>query len=328
MDGFWKDKRVFITGGNGFLGSHLTRALIQRGARPVVLIFEPNPGGVFEQENLGASCDLIDGDICDLPLMERILAEHKIDTVFHLAAQAIVDQAVDDPLATFEANIRGTWNILEAAKKRRAVERIIIASSDKAYGEHDALPYQEHTHHLKAAYPYEVSKTCADLISQSFAKAFGLPLVITRCGNLYGPGDLKMNRIVPGTILRLFHGRQPMIRDTGASLRDYVYIDDAVDGYLALAEQMQPSLYGEAFNFSMNAPVSVAEAIAVITREMSSTLTPEVVQTRGLEIRHQYAAYDKAKRLLGWDPKHTFEEGIKKTVPWYTEHFTRVHGAA
>lgn len=317
MDSFWKNKKVFITGANGFLGSHLTAALIALGVRPVVLIYEENPGALFEEQHLADKTEIVRGDICDLPLMEKTIKEHEIDVVFHLAAQAIVDQALDDPLATFEANIKGTWNILEACKKYPHVQKIIVASSDKAYGQHDNLPYAEHTHHLKAAYPYEVSKTCTDLISQSFAKAFHLPVTITRCANLYGPGDLKFNRLIPCTIQKLFNNEAPIIRDTGTSLRDYLYVQDAVEAYLMLAEKMDEKIFGEAFNFSTNSPLSVVDVIKAISEEMGKKIEPKVVTTHGMEIRHQYASFEKAKKLLGWEPKHGFKEGLKKTIPWY-----------
>jgi len=320
MAGFWKNKNVFVTGGNGFLGSHVVKSLIQAGARPVVLVYEENPGGLFEREKLGEQSIVVKGDVRNLALMEEILRWHKIDIVYHLAAQAIVDQAIDDPLETFEINIQGTWNILEACKRNPRVERIIVASSDKAYGHHDVLPYEEHSHHLKAAYPYEVSKAAADMITQTFNKTFKLPVCITRCANLYGPGDLKMNRLIPRTIYQLHTDRAPVIRDTGSSLRDYLYVEDAAEAYRMLAEQMDESMHGEAFNFATNSPISVAEAIKIISREMKKSIAPKVIKTHGMEIRHQYASYDKAQRLLGWKPTHDFVSGIRKTIPWYRKH--------
>ena len=324
MDDFWKNKNVFITGANGFLGSHLTEALIARGVRPIVLVYEENPGGLFDEHALSEKTEVVRGDVCDLPLIENILQKYEVDVVFHLAAQPIVDQALDDPLATFEANIKGTWNILEACKKYPHVQKIVVASSDKAYGQHDNLPYSEHTHHLKAAYPYEVSKTCGDLISQSFAKAFHLPVCITRCANLYGPGDLKLGRLIPCTIQKLFNNESPLIRDTGGSLRDYLYVEDAVEAYLTLAEKMDEKIFGEAFNFSTNKPLSVLEVIKEVSREMEKDIEPTVIQTHGMEIRNQYASFEKAKTLLGWEPRHTFSEGLKKTIPWYVNYFSHV----
>lgn len=319
MANFWRNKNVFITGGNGFLGGHLTKTLIEHGAKPVVLVYEENPGGIFDAE-LAKKATVVRGDIRNLALMDEMLRWHNIDVVYHLAAQAIVDQAIDDPLETFEINMQGTWNILEACKRNPRVERIIVASSDKAYGHHDQLPYAEHSHSLKAAYPYEVSKAAADMITQTFHKTFGTPVCITRCANLYGPGDMKMNRLIPRTIYQLHTNKPPVIRDTGSSLRDYLFVEDAAEAYRMLAEQMDESMYGEAFNFSTNQPLSVAEAIKIMSREMKKSIKPKVVQTHGMEIRHQYAAYDKAERLLGWRPTHDFVAGIRKTIPWYRKY--------
>ena len=265
------------------------------------------------------------GDVCDLPFLESIFKKNNIDIVFHLAAQAIVDQALDDPLETFEANIRGTWNIFEAHKRNASIAKIIIASSDKAYGPHDKLPYVEEVHPLQGGYPYEVSKSCADLISQSFHKAFGTPVCITRCANLYGSGDLKLNRLVPNTIAHLYANKPPLIRDTGTSSRDYLYIHDAVEAYLVLAEKMNEKLYGEAFNFSTNTPLSVVDVISAISREMGKNIEPTVIHTHGMEIRHQHASFEKAHTLLGWEPRHTLTEGLKKTIPWYLEYLEHVH---
>jgi len=324
MKNFWQNKKVFVTGANGFLGSHLTKSLIEYGLRPVVLIYEDNPAGLFEKENLSAKTQVVRGDVRNFKLMSEILRDFKIDTIFHLAAQSIVDQAVDAPIETLEVNIQGTWNILESARKNGNVERVIMASSDKAYGHHDTLPYEEHVHALKGIYPYEVSKTCADLIGQSYHRTFNLPVCITRCTNLYGPGDLKMNRIVPNTIQLLYQNKPPILRDTGESLRDYLFIDDAVEGYLKLAEKMNKNLHGHAFNFATNTPLSASEAVATISNEMGKNIKPAIVETMKFEISSQYASYDKAKNFLGWQPSHAFGEGIKKTVPWYEEHLKNV----
>ena len=324
MENFWKNKNVFITGANGFLGSHLTSALVRLGARPVVLLYEDNPGGIFEERDLASKTTVVEGDICNLPLLEDITKKFNIEIIFHLAAQAIVDQALNDPLATFEANIQGTWNILEATKKNSNVKKVIVASSDKAYGEHDTLPYAEDVHHLKGSYPYEVSKVCADLITQSFYKTFKVPVCITRCANFYGPGDLKLTRLVPRTIYQLHHDKPPVIRDKKTSVRDYLHISDAVEAYRLLAERMDEKMFGEAFNFSTNTPLSVIEVIAAISKAMGKDIEPVIVKTHGFEIPHQYASYDKAKRLLGWEPRFTFAEGLKDTIPWYVDYFENV----
>ena len=323
MDNFWHNRKVFITGGNGFLGSHLTSLLIKHGARPVVPVYEENPGGVFDQEDLAAACDIVYGDITNIELMQSIIRSNKIEIIFHLAAQAIVDQALEDPLATFDTNIKGTWNILEVSLKSDTVKKIIVASSDKAYGEHDTLPYIEDVHSLKGTYPYEVSKVCADLISTSYYKSFGLPVAITRCANLYGPGDLKMNRLIPRTIAQLHAGQPPIIRDRGTSLRDYLYVGDAAEAYRLLAEKMDATIFGHAFNFATNVPISVMEAIQIISKEMHSMIQPQTITTHGLEIRHQFASFEKAKNMLGWVPQHSFVDGLRHTIPWYTAHLER-----
>ena len=323
MNNFWSDKKIFVTGANGFLGSHLTKALAEKGAEVFALIYEDNLGSIFEEEGLSAKTRVVRGDIRNLSLIEKTLAENQIDTIFHLAAQPIVDQAVDDPLETFEINIQGTWNVLEAAKKVKKIERIVVASSDKAYGHHDILPYQEHAHSLKGAYPYEVSKTCADLISQSYYRTFNLPVCVTRCVNLYGPGDLKLNRIVPNTIKCLRLNSPPIIRDTSESLRDYIFIEDAVQGYLQLAEKMNEEIHGHAFNLATNKPLSVLEVINIISREMGKRIEPKIVHA-GFDILHQYASYEKARNVLEWMPKHSFLDGIRKTIPWYVSYLDKI----
>ena len=323
MNNFWRNKRVLITGANGFLGAYLTKNLICKGVRPFVLIFEKNPGGVFEEERLADKVHIIMGDIRDLKLIQKILKKNKIDTVFHLAAQAVVNEALENPLQTLETNVGGTWNILEACRNLKTVKRIIVASSDKAYGHYKVLPYKEHSHPLKGIYPYEVSKTCADLIAQSYWKTFNLPVCITRCTNLYGPGDLKFNRIVPNTISRLYRLQPPIIRDNPNALRDYLYIEDVVGAYILLAENMNKKMFGNAFNFSTNIPLSVQDAINIISKEMRQDIVSKIIRTKGFEIQHQYASYDKAHKFLKWKPNHTFLEGIQKTIPWYIKYFQK-----
>lgn len=320
MPNFWEGKKVFITGANGLLGSHLTKALVARGVSPYILLYEDNPGAVFYDEGLDTHTHCIRGDIRDLELIQKILRDHHIDTIFHLAAQPIVDHAVDDPLETFEVNIQGTWNVLEAAKLHPLTQRVIVASSDKAYGHQDTLPYQENIHELKGVFPYEVSKSCADLICQSYFRTFKVPVCITRCTNLYGPGDLKMNRIIPHTIQCLYNDEAPVIRDVSESLRDYLFIEDAVAGYLRLAEKMSEEIHGHAFNFSTCAPLSVLEVIKIISREMQKSIAPRIIETKKFEIHSQYASFEKAKNVLGWKPVDDFVSGIRKTIPWYVSY--------
>ena len=317
----WKDKSVFVTGANGFLGSHLIKKLIKMGVKPVALVYEENPGSIFDKEDLASKSHVVEGDIRDLSLINKVLDENKIEIVFHLAAQAIVDQAIDNPLDTFESNVQGTWNILEAVTRSKTAQKIIVASSDKAYGHHNVLPYKEDSSSLVGVYPYEVSKTCADMISQSYWKSFKTPVCITRATNLYGPGDLKFNRIVPGTIKNLYEDKSPIIRDTAKASRDYLFVEDVADGYLLLAEKMNQDLFGHAFNFSTNIPSTTGEAIKLITEEFKkSHIKPKTIETDGFEIDHQYACYEKARELLGWEPKHSFAEGVRKTIPWYVSH--------
>ena len=320
MENFWSGKNVFITGANGFLGSHITSLLIERGVRPTVLIYEENPGGIFEQQNLAARARVVRGDIRDFALLNDTIRNYAIDSVFHLAAHSIADQALEDPLAALEVNVKGTWNILEAGRRNPGVQRIVVASSEKAYGQHETVPYSESTHYLCAEYPYEVSKACVDLISRSFHRAFGLPVCVTRCSNVYGPGDLKMSRIVPQTISRLHAGEAPVIRGTVESLRDYVYVGDVAEAYIMLAEKIGEGLRGEAFNFSTNTPLSALNVIAAISAQMAKHISPTVSAVEGMDAHHQYSSYEKAKQCLGWEPRHTFEEGLQKTIPWYVHH--------
>ena len=261
---------------------------------------------------------VVRGDLCDQSLLERILGEYEIDTVFHLAAQTIVGIANNNPVSTFETNIRGTWALLEACRRSPTVRRILIASSDKAYGDQDELPYNEDTA-LEGRHPYDVSKSCADLIAKSYAVTFGLPVVVTRCGNFYGGGDLNWNRIVPGTIRSVLRNERPIIRSDGTFLRDYVYVEDGAAAYMLSAERMaqKPELHGEAFNFSNESPVSVLNLVEQIQNLMGSALEPVIQDRAKNEIRHQYLSATKAREQLGWKPLFTLDEGLRRTIDWY-----------
>ncbi len=275
MNDFWQDKRVFITGCTGHVGSWLTAELLTRGAYVVGLIRDRAARSLLLQADLVNQIDVVYGDVRDYPLLERALAEYKIDTIFHLAAQTLVDVANRAPLPTFETNIRGTWMLLEAARHNSTVQRIVTASSDKAYGAHTELPYCEEAP-LQGEHPYEVSKSCADLISRSYAQTYGLPVAVTRCANLYGGGDLNWNRIVPSTVRSVLRGERPILRSDGTMKRDYLFIKDVVQGYLTLAENLhRPDVRGEAFNFGADNPITVLEMVQTIIRlSAQPTLQP------------------------------------------------------
>jgi CDP-glucose 4,6-dehydratase len=267
---------------------------------------------------------VVHGDVRDQALLERALGEYEIETVIHLAAQTIVTIANRNPISTFESNVAGTWALLEACRRSPAVQHIVLASSDKAYGDHDVLPYSEDAP-LQGRHPYDVSKACADLIGQSYALSFELPVAITRCGNFYGAGDLNWNRIVPGTIRSVLRGQRPVIRSDGTYVRDYFYVEDGAAAYMLLAEKLaaDPTLRGEAFNFSNEVQVTVREVVDGILDKMGSSLEPDVRNEVQREIRHQYLSAEKARRRLGWKPLFTLDEGLARTIEWYREHLGR-----
>jgi CDP-glucose 4,6-dehydratase len=260
----------------------------------------------------------VKGNVENYSLLERAINEYEIDTVFHLAAQTIVNIFNKNPLSTFDANIRGTWNLLEACRRNTGVQRIIVASSDKAYGEHERLPYQEDAP-LQGRHPYDVSKSCADLIAQMYNHTYDLPVCITRCGNLYGPGDLNFNRLVPGTIRSALKGERPVIRSDGTYIRDYFYVRDGAEAYLFLAQKMDKiPVHGEAFNFSNGLQITVIELVNKILELMGcSQLQPVIKNEASKEIRHQYLSTEKAKKILGWQSKYPLEQALKETIEWY-----------
>ena len=319
---YWKNKNVFVTGCTGLLGSWLVKDLAEKDANVTGLIRDWVPKSNLILQDSINKINTVRGDINDYFLMERILNEYEIDTVFHLAAQTIVSIANRNPMSTFETNIKGTWNILEACRRNPIVERVIVASSDKAYGEHEILPYTEDAP-LKGSHPYDVSKSCADLLAFTYHNTYELPVCITRCGNFYGGGDLNYNRIVPGTIRSILLGERPIIRSDGTFIRDYIYIRDAVNAYLFLAEKMDElDIHGEAFNFSNEIQLTVLELTNDILRIMDRTdLEPIVLNEVKGEIKHQYLSAAKAKNILGWNPTYTVEEGLKETIDWYKEFF-------
>jgi CDP-glucose 4,6-dehydratase len=316
---FWLDRRVFVTGATGLLGSWLTQKLADVGADVVVLIRDWVPESEFFRNDSFSSATVIRGDLVDEELLERVLNEYEIETVFHTGAQTIVGTANRGPLSTFESNIRGTWCLLEAVRRSPLVKQTIVASSDKAYGEHDELPYREDAP-LQGRHPYDVSKSCADLISQSYAHTYDLPVCVTRCGNLFGGGDLNWNRLIPGTIRSVVRNEAPIIRSDGTFIRDYFYVEDAAIAYMMLAERMaaDPQVSGEAFNFSNEIQVDVLDITKRILGLMGrDDLEPVILNEAGNEIKHQYLSAEKARDVLGWAPQFTLENGLERTIGWY-----------
>jgi len=317
FENFWEDKNVFITGCTGLLGSWLTKALVERGANVTGLIRDLVPKSNLNWSGFNNKINIVRGDIEDYFLLERTLNEYEIDTVFHLAAQTIVTIANRNPISTFEANIKGTWNILEACRRSNLVDRVVFASSDKAYGSQEELPYNESTA-LQGRHPYDVSKSCADLLCRSYYETYELPVCMTRCGNFYGGGDLNFNRIIPGTIRSILHKERPVIRSDGTMIRDYFYIEDGAEAYITLAEQIkEKKIAGEAFNFSNEQPLKVTEIVDKVLKVMDSDLKPKILNQASNEIKKQYLSSKKAKKLLNWNPSYTMEESLEKTVNWY-----------
>ena len=320
MASFWKGRPSFVTGATGLVGSWLVKRLVAAGADVVCLVRDWIPQSELVRAGTLDHVRVIRGDVRDQALLERCLGEYEIDTVFHLAAQTIVGIANRNPVSTFESNIQGTWALLEAARRSPSVKRIVVASSDKAYGDQEKLPYDESAP-LEGRHPYDVSKSCADLIAQAYANSYGLPVSVTRCGNFYGGGDLNWNRIVPGTIRSLLNGQRPVIRSDGNFIRDYFYVEDGAAAYMLLAERMaaDPALAGHAFNFSNEIQVTVLDLVRKLAVILASPLQPDVLNQASNEIRHQYLSAAKAKNTLEWQPLFTLEQGLARTVEWYKE---------
>lgn len=314
---FWKDRTVFVTGASGFVGANLVGELVKRNATVICLQRDETQRNSLDLLDLRDRATVIRGSVDDLPLMSRILNEYDIDAVFHLAAQALVGAANRSPVSTFESNIRGTYLLLEACRLSSTVKRVVVASSDKAYGTHTDLPYSE-DFKLNAVFPYDVSKACTDLISQSFAHTFKLPVAVTRSANIYGPADANLSRIIPGTILSLLRGERPIIRSDGTPVRDFIYTADIVAGYLLLAENIDQSA-GEAFNFGSGEPVSMLDLVNRIVRLMGSDLLPDILLKTKIanEIDAQYLASDKVNQRFGWKPAINLDKGLELTIDWY-----------
>lgn len=315
---FWKERRVFITGATGIVGSWLVRELLAREAQVAVLVRDADPQSELLRSGDLQRCTVFNGIVEDLWTLERAISLHEAEYVFHLAAQTIVGVAQRNPFTTFETNIRGTYNLLEACRIHASMVRgIIVASSDKAYGEVASLPYVE-TMPLQGRHPYEVSKSCTDLIAASYSHSYGVPVAIARCGNIYGGGDLNWSRIVPGTIRSLLRGERPVLRSDGTFRRDYIYVKDVARAYMLLGERVgDPAVRGEAFNFSDESPRSVLEMVETIECVMGSTLEPDIRNTARGEIRDQYLSAAKARDVLGWKAAYDLDGGLRETIAWY-----------
>jgi CDP-glucose 4,6-dehydratase len=321
---FWIDRPVLVTGASGFIGGWLVDRLVAHGAAVVCLVRDAVPRSPVLRPPLSERVTVVRGDVRDQALLERALGEYEIATAFHLAAQTLVPIANQNPVSTLDTNVAGTWALLEACRRSPRVAQIVIASSDKAYGAHDVLPYDEATP-LRARHPYDVSKACADLIAQSFAQTFGLPIAITRFGNCYGGGDWNPSRLVPGTIRAALRGERPSLRSDGRFVRDWLYVEDAAEAYLLLAEALaaRPALAGEAFNFSLEAPLSVLDLVRRILAVMGSDLEPIVRGEATHEIPAQSLSAARAREVLGWSPRFSLDEGLARTVAWYRAALAR-----
>ncbi|MEK7590911.1 MAG: GDP-mannose 4,6-dehydratase [Patescibacteria group bacterium] len=315
---FWRDRPTLVTGASGLLGSWLVDRLVEAGANVVSIIRDWVPDSPLLREPINGRMVLARGDVCDQACVERVLGEYEIDTVFHLAAQTIVGVANRNPIGTFESNIRGTWTVLEACRRSPLVQQIVVASSDKAYGDQERLPYTEETP-LAGRHPYDVSKSCADLLAQAYAHTYGSPVLITRCGNFYGGGDFNWNRIVPGAIRSVLRGEAPVIRSDGKSIRDYFYVEDGAAAYMLLAEALakRRELSGQSFNFSNELQMTVLDLVGRILAHLHSDLRPVIQNTAPHEIRHQYLSAKKARDMLGWKPLFDLDQGLKQTIEWY-----------
>ena len=319
----WLDRRVLVTGGTGFLGGWLVARLNDLGASVVSVVRDWVPDSPLLESERRDDVALVSGDIRDQALLERVLGDYEIEVVFHLAAQTIVPVANRNPVETFDTNIRGTATVLEACRRSPRVRAVVVASSDKAYGAVEELPYRESSP-LRPVHPYDVSKACSDLVARSYAATYDLPVAVTRAGNFFGGGDLNWSRLVPGTVRAAIRGIPPIIRSDGTPLRDYVYVEDAVDAYTLLAEALVDGrLHGEAINVSYERPLSVSAVVEAILAEAGVDLEPVVEGTATHEIQNQYLDASLARDRLGWTPTHEFAEGLRRTIAWYREHLDR-----
>ncbi|HYJ92738.1 MAG TPA: NAD-dependent epimerase/dehydratase family protein [Pyrinomonadaceae bacterium] len=326
MSDIWKGRRTFITGATGFLGANLVKRLVDGGALVVCLQRDASQPNSFDLFDLRDRVTVVNGEVQDLQLLQRVLNEYEIDSVFHLAAQAIVGAANRSPVSTFETNIRGTYLLLEACRLSQTVTRVIVASSDKAYGSNPTLPYVE-DFPLQGTFPYDVSKSCTDLIARSYALTYGLPVVITRSANIYGPGDINLSRIIPGTIVSVLKNESPIIRSDGTPLREFVYVDDVVSAYLTIAEKIEQT-GGEAFNIGTDKPVQILELTNKIIRlgGYDGQLEPTILLQRKIdhEIDAQFLSAEKIRARVGWTAEVALDDGLERTIEWYRENLNKL----
>jgi len=317
---FWEGRSVFVTGATGFLGGWVIKRLLELGAEPVALVRDSNPRSMLVREGYLSRISVVYGSLEDGPLIRRALAEYSVETVFHLAAQPLVGVAKLDPVGTLQINVAGTWNVLEAARQTR-VQQVVVASSDKAYGAGDGLPYREE-HALRGAYPYDVSKSCTDLLSHMYATTYDLPVAVARCANLFGGGDLNFSRTIPGVIKATLEEERFVIRSDGKFIRDFLFIKDAAECYLLLAETLARGARPGAVNFSLEVKLTVLDVVQQALKVMGRTdLEPIIKNQASSEIREQYMACDKARQTLGWQPRYDFPAGLAETIAWYTSYF-------
>jgi CDP-glucose 4,6-dehydratase len=325
-DSFWNNRTAFVTGATGFIGAHVTRLLVEQGARVVCLQRDAVRGNALDLFDLRRRVTVVNGALEDFALLERILNEYEIEAVFHLAAQAIVGAANRSPLSTFETNIRGSYYLLEACRNSPLVKRVVVASSDKAYGAHDQLPYHE-DYPLNGLFPYDASKVCTDVLARSFAYTYGTPLAVTRFANVYGPGDMNLSRIIPGTIISVLRNEAPVIRSDGTPVREFVYVDDVARGYLLLAERIEAAR-GEAFNFGTGEPLQMLALVKQIIElaGFAGKLEPRILLAHKIEreIDAQYLAADKIAQRLGWQAEVRLAEGLRRTIDWYRANLAQI----
>lgn len=302
---FWQKQTVLVTGASGFVGSHLVKRLLEENAKVITLAKKKT--------------EVV--SVTNFEKLNQIIGKNKVNIIFHLAAQPIVETGKTSPVNTFEVNIKGTWNILEAARENK-VGKIIIASTAHVYGDNPNVPFKE-SYYPQPSRPYETSKACADLLAQTYADSYNLAVEIPRFVNIYGPGDFNFERLIPKVIRSTLKYGYPQVWDVG-SVRDFLYIDDAINAYLILAQKNIPNIKRErVFNFGTGKPIGISELVKKIISLIDSNIkikTESPPEERSQEIKKQYVSIAKAKKELGWYPSVSLDEGLKRTVEWYKQN--------